>query len=237
MDVYKGVPDQTPEQFPIDYLHYVVQPNDTFSTIATQFGVTVEDIMLATPAIPDPNLIFPGQILRIPTVGFPDDSSEEFVGYVVQPGVLLDDIAEIVNITVDEILEINPTVIYPGRIYTIPVADVEPLPMLNFFEYIVEPGDVLAVIASRFDVTVEELILVNPQIPDHDRIFAGQILIIPRTAPPETPRPIEYVVQPGDTIVSIANQFNLTSTELINFNPAIPDPDIITAGQIIDIPT
>ncbi|MGF7186925.1 LysM repeat protein [Desulfitispora alkaliphila] len=237
-EVYKGVPDQTPDRFPLDYLHYVVQPGDTLFIIAQRLGVTVEDILRATPAIADSDLIFPGQILRIPTVGFPDAPSEDYIGYVVQPGVLLDDIAEIFNITVDTILEFNPTVIFPGRIYTIPTRNIEPVPTFNFFEYVVRPGDSLFIIADRFGlgVTVDSLLAANPGIRHPNLIFVGQIVNVPTVAPPNTPRPIEYVVQPGDSLFSIAQRFETTLSALISFNPAIPDPQVIYPGQIVDIP-
>ncbi len=44
---------------------YVVQPGDTMLVIATQFGVTVEDILAAN-NLNDPNFVFAGQRLVIP---------------------------------------------------------------------------------------------------------------------------------------------------------------------------
>ena len=47
---------------------YVVQPNDTLSGIAQRFGTSVEAIAQGN-GIVNPNLIFPGQRLSVPTTG------------------------------------------------------------------------------------------------------------------------------------------------------------------------
>jgi LysM repeat protein len=63
---------------------HVVQAGEFLSTIAPQYGVTVEEILAAND-ITDPNVIFPGQELIIPepgsvpptTTAEPDDSNDE----------------------------------------------------------------------------------------------------------------------------------------------------------------
>ncbi len=45
---------------------YTVQTGDTLSTIATMFSMTVADLLAANPAITNPNLIYPGQNIRLP---------------------------------------------------------------------------------------------------------------------------------------------------------------------------
>ena len=45
---------------------YVVQQGDTLSGIAQRFCVGLAALEAANPQIPDPNLIFPGQLLTIP---------------------------------------------------------------------------------------------------------------------------------------------------------------------------
>ncbi|WP_088554756.1 PGRP and LysM peptidoglycan-binding domain-containing protein [Calderihabitans maritimus] len=47
---------------------------------------------------------------------------------------------------------------------------------------------------------------------------------------------MQYVVQPGDTLSSIARRFNISLALLIAANPQISDPDLIFPGQIINIP-
>lgn len=51
-------------------MQYVVQAGDTLASIAQRFGTTVEAIVRAN-NLTDPNLIFVGQVLTIPTGGIP----------------------------------------------------------------------------------------------------------------------------------------------------------------------
>ena len=44
-----------------------------------------------------------------------------------------------------------------------------------------------------------------------------------------------YIVQPGDTLSSIANRFNVTLNELVSANPSV-DPNLLAPGQQIVIP-
>lgn len=54
---------------------------------------------------------------------------------------------------------------------------------------------------------------------------------------PERPREsTEYVVQPGDTMFSIARKFGVPLEVLIRANPQIRNPDMIIVGEIIIIP-
>jgi len=46
---------------------YVVQPGDTLTRIAQRFGTTVDAILAANPTIENPNLIYVGQVIEIPT--------------------------------------------------------------------------------------------------------------------------------------------------------------------------
>lgn len=90
--------------------------------------------------------------------------------------------------------------------------------------YIVEPGDVLALVAERFEVTLEAIMerngITNPEL-----IFVGQELVIPGDASEPTPTPESepgatdtYVVQPGDTALGIALTFDTTLDELATAN-------------------
>ena len=150
-------------------INYVVRPGDTLSGIAERFGVSLKALEAANPQIPDPNLIFPGQVIVIP---------------------------------------VNPPP--PGT-------------------YVVQPGDTLSGIAERFGVSLGALEAANPQIPNFDLIFPGQVIHIP-------PRVNTYIVQPGDTLSGIAERFGVTLAALLAANPQITDPNVDFPGQVIVIP-
>jgi LysM repeat protein len=75
-----------------------------------------------------------------------------------------------------------------------------------------------------------------------DNIFAGQILQVPyqegmtaEGAPTPTPEPYTYEVQSGDTLSSIALQFDVVPGTLIEVN-SIADPNNLTIGSRLLIP-
>lgn len=101
--------------------------------------------------------------------------------------------------------------------------------------YVVQPGDTLSEIAQRFGSSVDALVRANG-IDDPDLIFAGQILCVPPRGEHGTVFPTEpYIVQPGDTLSSIADAFGLSVDDLVRYN-RIRNPDLIFAGQIVCAP-
>ena len=46
-----------------------------------------------------------------------------------------------------------------------------------------------------------------------------------------------YTVASGDSLASIANRFNVSLDDLLAANPAIENQDVISIGQVINIPS
>jgi spore coat assembly protein SafA len=135
--------------------NYVVVTGDTMWDIAIRHGVTLTALINANPHIENPNLIFPGQVITIP------DPEE-------------------LPLPPDDIIPITG----PGESL-----------------YIVRPGDVMWRIALDHDVTLAELIQLNPHIVNPNLIFPGQRIVIPEEEPVEpepTPAPPEEVVYQDD---------------------------------------
>ena len=106
-------------------MQYVVQRGDTLSIIARRFGTTVSAILARNPQITNPDLIFPGQVITIPTAGQPTPPSPRPGRYIVQPGDTLSIIARRFGTTVAAILSRNPQItnpdlIFPGQIIILP---------------------------------------------------------------------------------------------------------------------
>jgi LysM repeat protein len=47
---------------------------------------------------------------------------------------------------------------------------------------------------------------------------------------------MDYVIQPGDTLTSIAARFGVTVEDIVRINPILVNPNAIYPGQIIHIP-
>lgn len=48
---------------------------------------------------------------------------------------------------------------------------------------------------------------------------------------------VSYTVMPGDTLLSIASAHNIGVTAILDANPSITDPDSLTPGEVITLPT
>jgi membrane-bound lytic murein transglycosylase D len=119
--------------------------------------------------------------------------------------------------------------------------------------YVVQRGDSLSGIASRFKTSVAQLMSLN-QLRDAHRLQIGQNLLLPHDNPtaaassaiasvpsairPETAavapaaqgRPAAYEVRRGDTVSTIAQRFSIAESELLQIN-SIADPHKIYPGQ------
>lgn len=85
---------------------YIVVAGDTLSGIGERFGVGVDDLMAAN-ELDDPNLIFIGQRLLIPTEGAAERVRADAQIYQVQPGESWAMIARQTGLDLDELLAIN----------------------------------------------------------------------------------------------------------------------------------
>jgi len=96
--------------------------------------------------------------------------------------------------------------------------------------YTVQPGENLFRIALRYGTTVDAVVAAN-NLPDRSYVQAGQVLLIPVSPPAGT---TAYVVQPGDTLYSIARRFGTTAEMLAALNGIAP-PYTIKVGQMLII--
>ncbi len=154
---------------------YVVQRGDTLYKIAVMFDTTVERIVEEN-NIANPNLIFPGEVLRITNV----DNPERSVEYTVRRGDTLSSIAIRYGTTVQRIVEnnniSNPNLIFPGEVLNISSVTYDRFDTLHTI-YRVQRGNTLSQIAREYNTTVEDLAELN-DIKNVNLIFVGEVLRI-----------------------------------------------------------
>jgi D-gamma-glutamyl-meso-diaminopimelic acid endopeptidase CwlS/peptidoglycan endopeptidase LytE len=101
-------------------------------------------------------------------------------------------------------------------------------------EYTVQPNDTLYSIARRFGTTVERLVELNG-LQDPHRLQVGQRLRVAEGRPAEHPEGATYVVQPKDTLWSIARRYGTTPAQLAAANGLDVD-GVLRVGQVLRVP-
>ena len=174
------------QSFNTESVEYVVQSGDTLSGIASRYGTTVQELVDIN-NIQNPDLIYPGEKLRILTNSTTQGNEERGTGsiiYTVKRGNTLSQIARAYNVSVEHIVELNdiedPNLIYPGeklRITESDVTDLEPVDNSIDVYYVVKDGDTLYSIARRFGITLNEILEYN-DISNPNLIYPGQTIRI-----------------------------------------------------------
>lgn len=95
--------------------------------------------------------------------------------------------------------------------------------------HLVKPGETFYSIARRYEVDLETLARYNPKVVPH-RLRAGTELQIPIEGGSTQTPSIQYTVQRGDTLSSIADHFAVPLSSLKLSNPGI-DHDRLFPGQ------
>jgi LysM repeat protein len=205
---------------------------DTVGKIAQRCGTTISALKRANLELGGGNLIYPGQVLRMPGAILPVDNGN--IIYIIARGDTLKGLAARFDVTVDALLAANPditnaNVIYEGERLIVNQNSVPnpPPPPPAGQTYYVQRGDTLKKIAARFGTTVDAILQLN-NIANPNLIYVGQALTLPAGT-------TSYIVQRGDTLRIIANKFGRTVDGLLSVNPKIKNPNLIYVGQVIRI--
>jgi LysM repeat protein/peptidoglycan hydrolase-like protein with peptidoglycan-binding domain len=105
-------------------------------------------------------------------------------------------------------------------------------PESGVFEYVVQSGDTLWLLAQRFNTTVAAIKALNNL--KSDVLMIGQILLIPGSQTTPTPPAFTYTVRSGDTLWLLAQRFNTTVASIRALNNLTSD--VLYIGQMLLIP-
>ncbi len=154
-------------------VNYVVKEGDTLSSIAVKYGTTYESIAKLN-GISNPNLIYPGQVLKI-EASKKDISNSEGIYYTVKAGDNLSSIAIKYGVNYQTLASINgisnPNLIYPGQVLLISGDNKSKI------YYTVRPGDTLSSIATTHGVSYQSIVNLN-NISNPNLIYPGEVLRI-----------------------------------------------------------
>ncbi|HHX27808.1 MAG TPA: SafA/ExsA family spore coat assembly protein [Firmicutes bacterium] len=138
-DDHRPMPPDDKERPPVaGTIEYVVQPGDTMFLIAKRYGVSLDALIKANPQIRNPEMIFPGEVIHIPTGHRPHMAPPQLTPvspgtggsgaarrYVVMEGETIEDVARKFGMNVGELTAFNPQLSPPytltsGQVIFIP---------------------------------------------------------------------------------------------------------------------
>lgn len=158
--------------------------------------------------------------------------------HTVLKGETLYSISKKYKVTPEDIIKLNPEVkdgvkenseiLIPSTSKNVSTNSVAYKPVLNKFEYVVQPGETLYSISRKLNTSVDELLKNNPTA--KDGISAGQSITYTATkkyistetiASVKKDLPSLYTIQAEETKYSVSKKFGVSITELEELNPHI----------------
>ena len=108
--------------------------------------------------------------------------------------------------------------------------------------YTVQPKETRWSIAHKYGITLDSLMVLNPELPSSTSHLAiGQQLILPKLAgssieEQEAQLYISYTVPPKKTLYSLGQEYEIEPQEIVRLNPEIIEQGGLKEGMIIRLP-
>ena len=246
---------------------HAVQRGETLESVARLYQVTTEDLLKYNKELQAGRALKPNTILVIPIpekgVDINDRSREVagdttkgqepmgFQTHRVRKKETLFSISRRYEIPEELIKRYNPELysrtLQRGMVLRIPryPAGYEPEgegdgPELITYE--VQPKETRWSIAHKFNITVDSLLKLNPELPSNTSyLAAGQELKLPK--PPgsdvgqkDTQLYVSYTVPPKKTLFSISQEYGVPREEILRLNPEIVERGNLQEGMVLRLP-
>ncbi|MCM2301395.1 MAG: LysM peptidoglycan-binding domain-containing protein [Flavobacteriaceae bacterium] len=172
-------------------------------------------------------------ILFLLTSNYIEAQTKKYDTYTVKKGETLRSIAKDFNISPRDLFDLNPDVDKKPKentVILIPAAEVVTKSSIETTPYLVQPKETLYSISKRYNITVEDLIKLNPILVDG--LKDGQTILLPKSAveviqtdknDKNISNEIIHIIQKGDTFYNVTRRYQISEEELIAQNPILKE--------------
>ena len=213
---------------PNNMFMYTVKKGDTLYGISRKYNTTVQEIIDLN-YLKDTNLT-PGMVIRIPEIYTKEEEMymPNYINYIVKKGDTLYSIADKYGIDINLLIKDNgleSNILKLGQLLRIrsseEIEEIEecfgpsytpPSNIMNVINYTVKKGDNLYNIAKKYNTSVSNILGLN-NLKSTD-LSIGQELKIPANNITQN----TYIVKKGDSLYSIAKEYNTTIDSIKNKN-------------------
>ena len=190
---------------------YYVKNGDVLLDIAQRYAMKSDQLAAVNSQIRDMERLNGGMQLYLP--GF----------HYVKAGESLYDLAEGYGVSLESLLRANPRLV---AVDAVGEGDKLAIPRRENGEmalYTVNQGDTLYKIAQRYNIAVEAILRVNPDVSASDLIYPCQTIIIPGP----------HFARKGQTTAEIARLYGVDVDALLRLNPGLGDAPALWQSVLI----
>lgn len=235
---------QDQEHEVVRFIAHKVRRKETLFGIAQRYGVTVDDIkrynreLYSKPLKRRMKIRVPKFKEATTTVDLVEDvkNDADLIDHVVKPKETIWSLAHQYGLTVAEFRALNPNVGSGLKIGETVQLPNEQMAVTESEEdkasvHVVQPKETLYSLTKKYNVSVDELIRLNPSL--KDGLKAGMTLNLPRKQNTSHDF-IFYEVKPKETMYSLQKKLNMDASALEALNPALKDG--LKAGMVLKLP-
>lgn len=155
--------------------------------------------------------------------------TKKYKQHTVKKGETIRSIARDFDVSTRDIYDLNPDIDrkpQENSVILIPIVD--DIPIQNTINYTVLAKETLYSITKKFNISIEELVKLNPFLADG--LKEGHVLLIPKlnfenqlqeTVVESKPDEIFHKVQKGETLYSLTRRYQISEEKLIELNPLL----------------
>ncbi|WP_246865741.1 LysM peptidoglycan-binding domain-containing protein [Croceivirga thetidis] len=238
-----------PQIEPLGFKKHKVRKRETFESILFKYGISEQQLKRYNAELyAEP--LKKGMVLQIPEYPKTDATEErelEFDNYIVKPKETRWSIAHKFGISLDSLAALNPDLpinssyLADGQSLKVPRPKGDSLDeqeVILYESYTVPKSIGLYRVSQNYDISVDSIMRLNPQIAEAGGLKEGMVLRLPKpTSKNElinTDNYIFHVVKPKQNIFRLTQELKISRDSLYLLNPELENG--LKAGMILKLP-